>query len=102
MPVFTVKEISSCGASVLLSGDVFDDYSAFLGERTVALFAQSVLEIWNSGSMTPQEKEDAIIDLIIEQAQSWRLVEGQEALVALQTIFPSLPDDIPFTVAPWP
>ena len=96
---FTSTEKYAKGVTIIISGELSED-TVELGNRQVAISSLDVLRIHRDDTLTNQQKIAALRQLIITQAQSWRLAEAQDALTILNDAFPEF--TINFDRAPLP
>lgn len=100
---FEITEISRGRQGVVVvSGKVYNGDDKFIARRRAYLSPISVLLIDQDEELTEQEKKLALRDLVIAQAQSWRLPEAGDATSIVRELAPSLPHSIQFDPAPLP
>lgn len=98
---YVINEVYASGGTVVISGNVWDD-NYDLGARDATLSAIDVMLIVNDNALSDNEKKLAIRDLVVDQVQSWRMVEAFDAAEAVLGLGPSLPVTLTFDPAPLP
>ena len=98
---YVIDEVYPNDSLVVISGSVYDNGNC-MGTRKVFLSAISILWIVTDEELNESQKKAAIRALVVEQVQSWRLTEAQDAADAVRDLAPQFPITITFDPAPLP